>query len=147
VLTNGLASMPFDGSRVWTRLEELDLSTPMTVTEVFPLLSPERLVAAADTLHQAYTDFIQRISTPDMAISIRTGAFLRILCEQVQPASILDLGSGFSSFVLRSFAATCGATVWTVDDDPAWLERTRAFLTAGGLDDSNMWLWPSFSKQ
>jgi predicted O-methyltransferase YrrM len=82
-----------------------------------------------------------------MAISIGTAAFLRVLCEQVMPASILDLGSGFNSFVLRSFAATCTTAVWTVDDNPAWQERTRAFLKAGGLDDSNMWLWPDFSKE
>jgi hypothetical protein len=43
ILTNGLASMPFEGGRVWTRLEELDVSTPMAVREVFPFLSQHQV--------------------------------------------------------------------------------------------------------
>jgi hypothetical protein len=47
---------------------------------------------------------------------------------------LLDLGSGFSSYVLRAYAAGVpGAVGWSVDDDPAWLEKTRAFLVSEGL--------------
>jgi predicted O-methyltransferase YrrM len=73
-----------------------------------------------------------------MAISLEAAAFLWTLCEHLKPVSILDLGSGFSSFVLRAFAASYSATVCTVDDDSVWLERTRQFLTAHGLGTEDM---------
>ena len=46
-----------------------------------------------------YEEYIQIVSTPDMAISLETACFLFIFSDLISASKILDLGSGFSSFV------------------------------------------------
>lgn len=112
-----------------------------TVSEIFAFPFAEGLALVTKKLGRAYTEYTGRVSTPDMAISIETAAFLLVLCEHLQPISILDLGSGFSSFVFRSYAAMGPVTVRTIDDDPRWLERTTEFLSAHGLQTKDMAIW------
>ena len=73
-----------------------------------------------------------------MAVSLELASFLLFLAETVHPARILDLGSGFSSFVLRQVR---GASVLSVDDDANWLERTSEYLREKKCEDSNLALW------
>jgi len=114
---------------------------PETVKEIFAFQFAEGLPMATNKLSKAYMEYTGRVSSPDMAISIEAAAFLWVLCENLQPNSILDLGSGFSSFVFRSYASTRSATIRTVDDDPRWLERTTEFLSAHRLPTENMTIW------
>jgi predicted O-methyltransferase YrrM len=114
---------------------------PGTVDEIFAFPFAEGLAIATKKLDQAYTEYTGRVSTPDMAISLEASAFLWVLCEHLQPISILDLGSGFSSFVFRSYAATGPAKVRTIDNDPLWLERTNEFLSAHRLPIEDMAIW------
>jgi len=97
---------------------------------LFPELAPARLSAARDELAPHHGPYAREVSTPEYAISLELAAFLLVLCRQRRPARLVDLGSGFSSFVFRMHQAhdEGGATVWSVDDDPAWLERTAGFL-------------------
>lgn len=60
---------------------------------------------------------------PSMTASLQTVSMLVGLAQSVGGAC-LDLGSGFSSFALRS----SGARAVTVDHDTHWLERTGRFL-------------------
>jgi predicted O-methyltransferase YrrM len=56
------------------------------------------------------------------------------MCRVIQPNTVLDLGSGFSSYVVRSYQATSrDAVVTSVDDSPEWLDRTRDYLQQLGL--------------
>ena len=142
VLLSGQATIPFDVSCVHITIEQLDSDAQVRLSDVFTFLTPARLTAAKDSLCEAYVDYVHAVSTPDMAISMQTAAFLSALCEGLKPQFILDLGSGFSSFVLRLHAtATSQGVVWTIDDDLAWLERTRDFLDARRLETDNMLLW------
>lgn len=59
------------------------------------------------------------------AVSLSTATFLRVACEAVGAKRALDLGSGFSSYALR----TVCEDVTSVDDDDQWLARTWRFLS------------------
>jgi predicted O-methyltransferase YrrM len=69
-----------------------------------------------------------------MAASEEMCHFLASACESLRPSTILDLGSGISSFVLRHF----DVEVWSVDDDKEWLDKTRGFLTQEGVSTENV---------
>ena len=116
----------------------------------FPFLRgcEARLHAARRELATAYNEYVSTVSTRKMAVSLESAAFLRLVCEGVRPRRILDTGSGFSSFVVRSYALSAPeAEVWSVDDSPEWLERTAAFLREKGLRDDRLMLWDEFRER
>ena len=104
------------------------------------------LTECGEPLRPAHEDYTNRISSPDMAASLELASFLNALAEVRGPKRLLDLGSGFSSYVFRRWAAKAGVavTVFSVDDDPVWLERTRSFLAEHHLDDDNLMVWTEF---
>jgi predicted O-methyltransferase YrrM len=98
------------------------------------------------TLHAQYET---RISTPGVPISLELALYLWALLQESRPTRILDLGSGFSSFVFRLWAKTTGAptTVWSVDHEPEWLNRTREFLQSFELPVENLTSWEQFRER
>lgn len=103
---------------------------------------------AQDALRADYDDYVANVSWSGMAVSLPTAALLRCLCEHLRPRTILDLGSGFSSAVLRQYAQGAGnATVISVDDDAAWLGRTREYLERRGLPADRLFTWPDFRAE
>jgi predicted O-methyltransferase YrrM len=104
--------------------------------------------SAAGDLRALYERYVAEVSSPEMAVSWESARYLRDLCEAVRPARVLDLGSGFSSLVLRRYAAAAGhpVSVVSVDDDAQWLERTRDFLAEHGHSgDGELRLWDDFA--
>ncbi len=103
----------------------------------------ERLVAAKQAIAPMITDYGTTVSTPDMAVSLPSAAFLAALCDVTRPMRVLDTGSGFSSYVLRRFAGRNGqrAEVWSVDDDEQWLAKTREYLTSLSMGDQRLLMW------
>src|SRR5213078_4518044 len=97
------------------------------------------VAAAAARIRDVYNDYVGGVSAPDMAVSLEAAATLLVLGEGLHPARVLDLGSGFSSFDLRTAAPR--ADVWSVDDNAEWLERTKAFLRSQGVADKRCELW------
>lgn len=94
-----------------------------------------------------YLDYVARVSWADHAVSIGTAAVLAQLCERHRPARVLDTGSGFSSYVLRRYAAEHGTEVVSVDDDADWMRKTAAYLEGHGLADlGELVLWDDFSS-
>jgi predicted O-methyltransferase YrrM len=95
-----------------------------------------------------YADYISRVSTEDSAISLELSVFLLVMCDILKPRNILDLGSGFSSFVFRSYmiSADPRPTVCSVDDTEMWLEKTRSFLEHHGFPSDNLFNWRDFSE-
>ena len=93
--------------------------------------------------HQRYT---KDVSFSSMAISLKLAIFLDVICNMIKPKAILDLGSGFSSFVFRRYAADAASKPITcsVDDSPEWLQKTRDFLLSHNTDTENLFLWDSF---
>lgn len=83
---------------------------------------------------------------PNTAIAAAAGVFLWDACEQREVTRVLDLGSGFSTWVLRAWAAECGREVEcvTVDHLEGWLRRTQAEVTEMGWDSSEFYTWEQF---
>ena len=88
----------------------------------------------SDAMRTAYLEYVKDVSKPEWAISWQLACFLDKTLKQLKPKRILDLGSGFSSFVFRS---NC-AEVVSADKDPTWLERTREFLVKHKLNTDNV---------
>ena len=103
---------------------------------------PLALAESRRVLAPLYARYVESVSSPVWALSLKTAALVHALCSLTRPDAVLDLGSGFSSAVFRLHArASPGCVVHTVDDDPQWLERSRTFLKESGLSDEGLLLW------
>lgn len=100
-------------------------------------------------LEPYYLQYISQVSNEVMAISFELSKFLFVICEIFKPKSILDLGSGFSSFVFRYYMLNSSSKpkICTVDDSAIWLEKTREFLNNQHLPTDNLTTWDSFHKK
>jgi predicted O-methyltransferase YrrM len=117
-------------------IRRLDLPQPQLRREI---------ASAEGELLPFLADYCREVSTPEMAVSLRSAALLAALCRLSHPRRILDTGSGFSSFVLRRVApASEPPQVWSVDDDARWLARTAAFLRRHGLPEGRLLAWEDF---
>jgi SAM-dependent methyltransferase len=87
-------------------------------------------------LKEAYLQYVKEISNQEWTISWELCVYLDKLVRALKPKRILDLGSGFSSFLFRS----TNAKVVTIDTDPSWLEKTKQFLTQHNLRTDDMYL-------
>jgi predicted O-methyltransferase YrrM len=99
-----------------------------------------------DQLRPYYETYVSQFSDPGWAISLELSVFLLTLCQLLQPQRLLDVGSGFSSFVFRHYAAhaTPQPQVWSVDDSAEWLEKTVSYLKQNGLPADNVCQWQPF---
>jgi predicted O-methyltransferase YrrM len=100
-----------------------------------------------EQLRPLYERYVAEVSSPDHAISWESVSYLTHLCEVTRPRRALDLGSGFSSFLLRHYAVASAdpVAVVSVDDSETWLARTRQFLLEEGLEDNGLRTWADFS--
>ena len=96
------------------------------------MMTPTRLDTApyADRLSDAYANYVAGVSAGDHAVSLETAAMIWWYCDHIQAASVCDLGSGFSSHVLRAYAASADhrVQVVSVDTDADWLDKTIGFM-------------------
>lgn len=97
-----------------------------------------------DRIVDMWRSYVTSISAHDMAASPGTVAYLYRLCDHMQPKRILDLGSGLSSALFRKWAhdRDVECEIVSVDDDAAWIARTKDFLRFNGLPESGLELWP-----
>lgn len=104
------------------------------------------LERAGSELRSAYDSYVRVVSTPGMAASFETCCYLYFLCSSSQPRRVLDLGSGFSSYVLRYYASRAGhpVEVVSVDDSQKWLNCTRDFVNSHELGFGQFLLWSDF---
>lgn len=103
------------------------------------LLAPTEIDRASKILKPYYDYYITHVSRADMAMSLELAAFVYALCVKKELKNLLDLGSGFSSFVYRLYASThSGVQVVSVDDDAQWLEKTRMYLRDQNLSDTGL---------
>jgi len=90
-------------------------------------------------LSAVYQQYVKEVSSPEMAVSLELSDFILGLCEQNKYKKLLDLGSGFSSFVFRDYAArNPDVKVFSVDDNDDWLNKTREYLTGYSLSLNDM---------
>ena len=96
--------------------------------------------AIQDLLKPAYHDYISNFSAPSISLSLNRASFLFFFTRLMQAQNILDLGSGFSSYVFRlSAQQTNHVVVTSVDDSEFWLRETKRFLEKYNLDDLHLW--------
>ena len=100
-----------------------------------------------EMLRPYYEQYVRDISRADMAASLELASFMFTICKINQYKKLLDMGSGLSSFVFRLYAKeTPGVNVYSVDDDAAWLEKTKDFLTQHKVETQNMYTLEQFLK-
>jgi predicted O-methyltransferase YrrM len=107
------------------------------------------LAAARSHLSAAYRLYVREVSSADMAASLQTAGVLLWLCRRLGARRALDLGSGFSSYVLRGWVAESGAPgqVLSVDDSAEWLERTGRFLASQAQAVTGLLDWERFRRE
>jgi predicted O-methyltransferase YrrM len=106
--------------------------------------------SARENLAASHREYVETVSDAENAMSLELAGVLDAICELLAPRRIADLGSGFSSFVIRRYADRAERppdAVVSVDDDVRWLDRTRDYLTGHGLDASNVETWDTFSSR
>ena len=90
-------------------------------------LSPAKHSAAMERLLAPYLEYVTNVSSSGWAASLEVSALLYALADELQPAVMADYGSGFSSYVLRRWAAdnpAVGSVVISLDASPEWLAVT-----------------------
>ena len=94
-----------------------------------------------------HAEYIRATGTnEDMAASVELCRFLVQWCAAYRPRRIADLGSGITSWTLRTWRdaehPTC--EVVSVDDNPDWLARSREFSAAAGTGQVGFFTWDQF---
>ena len=106
------------------------------------------LPRARRQLQPAYESYVHAVSAGDHAMSLELAAFLLELARQTGARRVVDLGSGFSSYVLRRYADERSDTdVTSIDSSPDWLERSRDFVDDHGLDVDRFVDWSCFEPR
>lgn len=100
----------------------------------------ERWQALLHELEPLHERYVTEVSDRNWAASLELSAFLWQLCRAVDARRVLELGSGFTSYVFRRYAAEADhdVQVLSIDDDDAWLEKTSAFLRSLGVPDRDL---------
>lgn len=101
------------------------------------VLQPPRteILPYFERLMDEYKTYCLTVSRRGMALSIETSAYIWWLCDFKEARTVVDLGSGFSSYVLRLYASTVDhdVVVHSVDSSPDWLARSEAFCASHGV--------------
>ncbi|MCX5833128.1 MAG: class I SAM-dependent methyltransferase [Deltaproteobacteria bacterium] len=120
--------------------------------EKYPSLTTEYETRAHDyelKLQPYYEYYTKHMSNEIMTISMELSTFLLLMCNERRPGRILDLGSGFSSFVFLFYKSSekQNTTVWSVDDSSEWLNKTRGFLDDHGMPSDHLLTWDDFIQK
>lgn len=115
---------------------------------LFPeLVGYEQLVKSfASQLRPVYDEYISNVSSKWMACSWEMACFLYAMMVIKKPRNVLDLGSGYSSFVTRKYKAVMDekTVIHSVDDDEFWLGKTESFLRSTGVSTESVMSWSAF---
>ena len=105
-------------------------------------------VATRTGLGDKYQQYTTSVSRSRSAMSVELACLLTYMCENLNPKTILDTGSGFSSYMFRRYRESSGreCKIYSVDDNPEWLEKTRIFLEGEGLSADGLMTWDEFLK-
>jgi len=106
-------------------------------------------VESKTNLSSAYWDYVGSVSIEAAAISLELAYFLYFMCENLAPQSILDLGSGFSSYVTRLYRkqSNLNCATLSVDSDEGWLDKTSSYLATHSLPVDHLASWEEFQSR
>jgi hypothetical protein len=94
-----------------------------------------------------YNEYISTVSLKGHAASLELGLMYYKLCSALKPKSIVDLGSGFTSYVGRLYAQrNPDVLVYSVDDNNDWLIKTQRFLSKHNVSTDNIISWDVFQN-
>lgn len=110
---------------------------------------PEALYPHREKLRDVHHDYCRRISGFDHGITLETAAYIDWVCHNTHLRSVADLGSGFTSYVLRRYAdeAALHVEVASVDSDVVWLNRTEKFLAEHGLSTDRLLIGETWLRE
>jgi len=97
-----------------------------------------------------YNDYINKVSRRSWAISLECAVFLTVLCHYLKPDNILDLGSGFSSFVFRYYSSKIKKdypTIYSIDTSNLWLEKSMHFCLDFNTNQDHFQNWEIFCEK
>lgn len=105
------------------------------------------IAEASAFLEPFHREYNRDVSFGGAAASLELSALIYACCTVISAKRVLDLGSGFTSFVLRQYQARSGFSVetWSVDDSAEWLAATGRYLESKGLSQNNLLLWDEFA--
>jgi predicted O-methyltransferase YrrM len=105
-----------------------------------------RAQPSMDRYREEHEHYCTHVGHPVHAASLELAALLDVICRTRAPKKIVDLGSGFTSYILRQYAAEADheVEVWSVDDAPEWLGKSVDYVASKGLDTTNLVTWPDF---
>ena len=94
-------------------------------------------------LQPSHQQYITDVSIDYMAASLESSALLCCLMDICQPTTMVDLGSGYSSYAVRQHAASTAnpVAIYSVDDSAEWLGKTREYLQENQCDTSHLYSW------
>jgi hypothetical protein len=103
-------------------------------------------------IRSVYEEYVNSVSSPIAAISIELALVSWQILNKMQPKIILDLGSGFSSYLFRLYQSKnanskVSCLVYSCDDSEQWLQRTYDFLKNKNLSTSGLFLWNEFLEK
>lgn len=80
-------------------------------------------------IQEQYSIYINTISSKGHAGSLELALFIFNYCKENKPTRILDMGSGFISSVIRSYASesTESVDIVSVDDNQGWLSKSKDY--------------------
>lgn len=111
-----------------------------------PIPSPSAINEARAQIRSTYIDYCTTVSKRTMAMAYESCAYALCLLRMVKPTDVADFGSGYTSYLLRLYAAEAEhvVNVISVDDDATWLARTGEFLERQGLPSDGLLMWDEY---
>ncbi len=135
----------------WRRRREAASFAALCGAERFAALRdyPRLAKAIEAEVRPHYELYTSRFNAAWMAVSLELSVFVMALCRLLKPRRLVDLGSGFSSVLLRLYQRGASPTpeVWSVDTSPEWLGMTRRILEWQGLPTDGLATWEEFVGQ
>lgn len=123
-------------SWVYRVLKDRDVFSEAKKNEILEATYKEKL----EELDSIYAYYVENVSSPEMAASKEVLAFLYAICSVTKPKTVLDLGSGISSYLFRTYQKEedSSCKVISVDDDKEWLLKSGDFLKSQSLNQDNL---------
>lgn len=102
-----------------------------------------------NTFKSEYVYYITNVSNDKMAVSLETINLLCKLCLFKKPKLVLDLGSGFSTYVIHKLKQLYNLeyNIISVDDSYKWLDKTKDYLDLMGIKDPKIFYIDDFLNQ
>jgi hypothetical protein len=99
-------------------------------------------------LSSHYHEYISKVSVGFVSTSLKASFFLSVAVNRLKPKRILDMGSGFSTYIFKSHTEIyADAEVYSIDESEFWLDKTREFLITKGLDTENLMTTQTFLEK